>query len=457
MPEHEAPQSRNEAILQNILGEHNELLEPQSRNEAILQAILYGDSYTEDAQSRIETLLLCILNGTTTDLQPLSRNEEILIAKINGGTYDKEPQSRIEELLIEWLNAFVEKTVTGAVCSFDDAISGQPLIDLTAQIVPKQSGTGDPSPSNVRPISGWTGVNVTRCGKNLFDKTNTQDGFISGQTGEVMASTTRKCSDFIPVKPSTAYFMNGYGDLNYFSVVLFDENKAVIQNYYSGASKTAPFTFTTTATAKFARLTFIKEQLDTMSLTYGTTAPTTYEPYNGTTYSVSWQTEAGEIVEGTINIVSGLLTVEHMKQVYRGDDLDTLSLNYGQTASGYTHMYFGTNNTPLGKNYGQQLHTKSNIGVIANAQSASIPSSEGFAVLNLTNPDRLIVYWYVNLTWASANDFKTWLNNNPFELYYQLATPQTYQLTPTEVATILGINNIYSNTGNTTVKYKARG
>lgn len=34
------PQSRNEAILQNILGADNELLPPESRIEALLQAIL---------------------------------------------------------------------------------------------------------------------------------------------------------------------------------------------------------------------------------------------------------------------------------------------------------------------------------------------------------------------------------------------------------------------------------
>ena len=38
----DAPQSRNEAILQNILGADNPLMPPQSRVEAILQAILYG-------------------------------------------------------------------------------------------------------------------------------------------------------------------------------------------------------------------------------------------------------------------------------------------------------------------------------------------------------------------------------------------------------------------------------
>lgn len=34
------PESRNEAILQNMLGENNELLEPQSRIEALLQLLL---------------------------------------------------------------------------------------------------------------------------------------------------------------------------------------------------------------------------------------------------------------------------------------------------------------------------------------------------------------------------------------------------------------------------------
>lgn len=38
--EYGAPQSRNEAILQNILGEHNELSEPQSRIEILLLALL---------------------------------------------------------------------------------------------------------------------------------------------------------------------------------------------------------------------------------------------------------------------------------------------------------------------------------------------------------------------------------------------------------------------------------
>ena len=102
---YDAPQSRNEAILQNILGANNVLVDPQSRIEAILQAILYDEAYDEEAMSRMEELLLAIKNNGTWDHEPISRNEEILYAKLTGGTYDKEPQSRIEALLIDWLNA----------------------------------------------------------------------------------------------------------------------------------------------------------------------------------------------------------------------------------------------------------------------------------------------------------------------------------------------------------------
>ena len=55
-----------------------------------------------------------------------------------------------------------------AVASFTDGADNIPVKSLTVEIEPVQSGTGDPSPENVRPISGWTGANVSVTGKNLF-------------------------------------------------------------------------------------------------------------------------------------------------------------------------------------------------------------------------------------------------------------------------------------------------
>lgn len=59
------------------------------------------------------------------------------------------------------------KSASGAIISFSDG-ADLPLKSLLVDIDPVQSGSGDPSPSNVRAISGWDSVKVTRTGKNLL-------------------------------------------------------------------------------------------------------------------------------------------------------------------------------------------------------------------------------------------------------------------------------------------------
>lgn len=53
------------------------------------------------------------------------------------------------------------KTVSGSIISISDALA-MPAVSLIADINAVQSGSGDPSPSNIRPISGWSNVNVYR-------------------------------------------------------------------------------------------------------------------------------------------------------------------------------------------------------------------------------------------------------------------------------------------------------
>ena len=69
------------------------------------------------------------------------------------------------------------KAVADAACAPFEAsggvaachpVAGYPL-EVRSGIEPVQSGSGDPSPSNVRPITGWTGATLTRCGKNLIN------------------------------------------------------------------------------------------------------------------------------------------------------------------------------------------------------------------------------------------------------------------------------------------------
>ena len=56
---------------------------------------------------------------------------------------------------------YPQATITdAAVASFDDGADGIPVKALTVGIEPVQAGSGDPSPDNICPISGWTGANI---------------------------------------------------------------------------------------------------------------------------------------------------------------------------------------------------------------------------------------------------------------------------------------------------------
>lgn len=55
----------------------------------------------------------------------------------------------------------------GAVASFRDG-TDLPLKSLLVNIDPVQSGSGDPSPTNIRPISGWSAVNLSKTGANML-------------------------------------------------------------------------------------------------------------------------------------------------------------------------------------------------------------------------------------------------------------------------------------------------
>ena len=62
----------------------------------------------------------------------------------------------------------VEKS--GTLVQMDGMLGGYPL-GVTASWTPTQEGSGDPSPENIRPIKGRTEIKVERCGENLLNIT----------------------------------------------------------------------------------------------------------------------------------------------------------------------------------------------------------------------------------------------------------------------------------------------
>lgn len=100
-------------------------------------------------------------------------------------------------------------SASGAVASFTDAIGEVPVENCIVTIMPTQSGTGDPSPSNVRPIIGVSGVNVWRTGKNLLNVNRTEASpnptTISNETSPRIMDTTHY---FVGIRSDNYYYKN---------------------------------------------------------------------------------------------------------------------------------------------------------------------------------------------------------------------------------------------------------
>lgn len=230
------------------------------------------------------------------------------------------------------LNSPHIESASGSIVTIDDAIKAK-LKSCVVDISPVQEGTGDPSPDNVRPISGWTGCTISQSGADTSDPT---------------------------------------------------------------------------------------------------------------TFSISWQSEAGTVYGGTLDVTNGVLRVDRYF-----DDLSALS---------WEVKYTDSSNKTLLSNVSRYYKTTATSSDFILENYVARSGVAGTA--SLSNPDSKNIgfYWYGNSVIETARYLYLVIdiNSNPTgKIVYKLATPLTYQLTPTEISTLLGTNNIWADTGDISVKYWA--
>ena len=214
-----------------------------------------------------------------------------------------------------------------------------PIAALTVNIEPVQSGSGDPSPTNVRPITGWTGLHV----------------------------------------------------------------------YVSDADTTNP-----------------------------------------TTYTMDWMDDAGTVYGGTLDVTTGLLTVDRLMV-----DLATWTTGWQvATQSGYTVLRRRRANILTGTDYYTRSVLCSHLAYAGNSTSNVAPGT----ITNLTSN-------YYNLTlclpevFTSQAEFNAWTaaqteNGTPVQYSERLATPVTYQLDPVAVSALPDVNTIASDAGTVDVTWQ---
>lgn len=272
----------------------------------------------------LSALATPVIEHTTP--QPLSTvegtNTVSWTAEVSGTV--KEVEYAYEAPSFEW------KTASGAVVNVSDAIAGE-VGALSVTINPVQTGSGDPSPTNVRPISGWSNIDVW-------------------------------------IQP-----------------------------------------------------------------TYDTSAnPSATIPLGSTYYG------------GTLDVLTGELTVDRILRAFNGDAGETWAVN----SSGGIWAF----NIPnLNEN-------KVNQTPMCNRFNAVSPHSYG----SLSNGQLALTtspHNYINIktdVCSTVDAWRQWLSDNPLQIILMLATPQTVQLTPAQVSTLLGTNVIWaSGNGEISVTYRA--
>ena len=306
------------------------------------------------------------------------------------------------------------KTVTGNPISISDG-SETYADELSVDLEPIQSGSGTPSPSNVRPIQGYDIVNVDRCGKNLFDGALKQ-----GASSEYVINTNK-----LKVKPNTTYYWVEFNWSNSGSkqVFFYDlSNSLISYQDVSGNSFTTP--------ANCVKVTIQHYKSGGLSIptnpqiVISTTLPTQYEPYNGQTVSL----QLGQTVYGaTVDVANGVMVVDRACV-----DGGSLTWYYWQNNDFYAYLSDkrSITNTDIVLSYyptvyGQDKAAYCLIGNESQRKSVYVRDSS----------------YAHDATGASA--LKTALTGQ--QIVYPLATPITIPLTPAQLKLLKGYNYISSN------------
>lgn len=159
---------------------------------------------------------------------------------------------------------------------------------------------------------------------------------------------------------------------------------------------------------------------------------------NDMVIAVDWQTEAGTVYGGMLDVLTGVLTVTHGMIVYDG------SQNWTALGAGYYRQLTGMK---LGLNNDESLCDK--LPFIDRTTAPGIQL--GYSGNN--SPSVYIRQAEALLGVTTSAELKSWFADNPTTVVYPLAEPITYQLVPQQISSLPGQNTIWSDTGDVTVEY----
>lgn len=417
------------------------------------------------------------------------------------------------------LNPFPIKTVSGEIVTIDDALARDAL-GLTVRLEPVQEGIGDPSPDNVRPISGHDGVSVwddpLYGGSVNWNQLNQYSNAVSSYSKYGL--TFSPLDDCFAFRVTGDYFYPG-GDRNsyiynqrpaqaiqsghvyiatntsqYLCVYLYGAsfagnkvNASPMGGVIVKATSSANLQLSLHAGSNIPNGTAFNETvyvtLTDLTLAFGDTKaeelyqmeqaargsgvayfkslfPRDWYPYNagqvacvseinGDPYWKKQVTFPETVYGGTVDLVSGVLTVTHAVV-----DLGTIAWVKSSATSSVGGSAFSRALTAIGDGMAPRERYAPNTMLC----EAYAPCDNSMWFINNMPDFSMFAHttrlYIADSRYNDADTFKTAMSG--VKLVYELATPIEIPLTPVEITTLLGQNNIWSDAGITTLTYRTR-
>ena len=381
-------------------------------------------------------------------------------------TYRADKYADVEK----FLNAIPTGTKTGDPAVFTDGADDLPFEKLTIAVEPHQEGSGDPSPDNVRPITGWDEVKVTRCGKNLLgvysDYYDTLT--VSGVTFTKIEGTHYKANG---TSAANAWFQlraeNGQNPIpihapvgTYVSSAICSTGKEKIGSYiYYGdtldASKYAVQTNVTLLNEQELQgvrylmktgMTFNNEDVY-FQLECRNTRSEYETPYNARTLPISLKYATGSTVYG------GTVTINRdgTGSVVVDRAIAKLPASGWQYEAANSRYYYSNVPNIDGSITRAIKFVCDKFRAITDGRNISQIVSDDCYIGNVRSNRNGDLYVHTN-RYASLQDFQSAVKD--VTIAHQIESPTTYTLTAPQLTSLLGNNTVWCDAGQVTVKYK---
>jgi len=343
-------------------------------------------------------------------------------------------------------NPVRDATIENGIAYFDRVAASQPLVSLKLNIPVTQTGSGTPSPDNIRDFISFSGVNIGQTsgyGEYFKGLLNGTYGFVD--LGSLTWYHPNDSNRFIATISNIKLGMNGLcSSYPLTSTKGIDKTLYMFDGYYGGR-RIAIFDsdYTNSATFKTAMSgvyliyelappvtpTITPEQFATLCQAFGITDNTYQITFGQTVYSA------------ILDVLNGKLIITH-----EIGDLSDLSWQYRDT---YEIFYSGVNrNVKIGTPNcacSGYLFNPDAISTSVSSISRELNDKEITTFENENNQGRFAIK---DTNYTDVASFREAITG--MKLVYELAEPIEIQLTPTQITTLIGENVIFADVADVT-------